>query len=468
MRSWLPILVAVAAVLGTFAPVLVRPDDVVWSRDSDVVSQYEPYLRHAAESCSATGRLPGWNPVPFGGIPALGNPNAPFLYPPVLPYLFWPSPWLFGGWFALHLAWLCLGTYLLARRLDCSRTAAAFAGIAFALGARVLGHVHAGHVYVLAAVSWLPFALVFAGDLSRRLRAAFPLALCLAMSLLTGALQISYYTVGLAALWAVGSAVAASSGRPVRMFAPVLAFAGAAACGVALAAVQVLPQWFAAAESVRAGGLDPVFAAAYSVDPASLAGLALPLPLGHPAAGTYWGAPHFWELSTHLGVTVVILCLIAVIGRVKRCWPLGALLLLSILFAMGRYTPLFPLLFEHVPGLDRLRVPSRAMLIAALAAALLAARGLDRVLSTPDGARLPLTRWALPVAGGACLALTLAWLALKGPIVDSLGPLLQRAADPEADLLAPVFRWPRDPEVVYGTVRTSLLVRSRSGSCRGD
>jgi hypothetical protein len=436
----LPILLAVAAVLGTFAPVLARPGGVVWSRDSDVVSQYEPYLRHAAEAYSATGRLPGWNPVPFGGIPALGNPNAPFLYPPVTPYLAWPSPWLFGLWFALHLAWLGLGTYLLARRLDCSRTAAAFAGLAFALGARVLGHVHAGHVHLLAAVSWLPFALVFAGDLSRRLRAAFP------------------YTIGLAALWAIGSAVAAAPGRPVRALAPVLAFFGAAACGVGLAAAQLLPQWFAAAESVRAGGLGAAFAAEYSVDPASLAGLVLPMPLGHPATGTYWGAPHFWELSTHLGIPVLILSLIAVVGGSKRSWPLAALLLFSLLFAMGRFTPLFPLLFEHVPGLDRLRVPSRAMLVAALTAALLAARGLDRVLSTPADGRVPLARLTLPVAGGACLAVALAWLMSKGPIIGALEPLLAGAADPEAGILAPVFRWPRDPEVVYGTVRTSLVV----------
>jgi len=49
----------------------------------------------------------------------------------------------------------------------------------------------------------------------------------------------------------------------------------------------------------------------------------------------------------------------------------------GILFSMGKYTPFYQFLYDHLPGIDRFRVPKMMLFITALGLAVLAARGVD-------------------------------------------------------------------------------------------
>ena len=98
---WWPL----GAVLLFLGPALVDFDGVVWSPESDLAGQYLPYLDHLAGGAGPPAR----NPVPFAGIAAMGNPNAPVAYPPVALYLVWPRAWLLTALLAAHLVLMAAG-----------------------------------------------------------------------------------------------------------------------------------------------------------------------------------------------------------------------------------------------------------------------------------------------------------------------------------------------------------------------
>jgi len=406
-------LLPVAAIVLFFLPVLLAFESVAWSPASDFAARDLPYLDFMASSDS----LPVRNPVPFAGSPALGNLGAPVAYPPVAVYLAWPNGWWLSVVLVGHLVLLALGMYRLARGLGLSPLAGAFAGIAVGLGGRVFGHVWAGHLWLICAWAWLPWALHLARQLPARPGRIVPLALVFGMTFATGALPVAYLTVMAAVLTAVVAAARGERPRLRRLVtSPALVFL-AAAGGTLAAAATLLPGWFAAQESARGAALDPAFAGAFSLGFADLPGLVLPLHLGHPAEGTFRGGLDFFERCMTPGAAVVIFALagLATPGDRRRWWLLAGVAT-AILFAMGNRTPIFPVLYRALPGLDRFRVPARAMLLALPAVALLAARGFDLALGMTAGDRLRLSRRVLPSLAGALVIATVVWVVFREPL----------------------------------------------------
>ena len=69
----------------------------------------------------------------------------------------------------------------------------------------------------------------------------------------------------------------------------------------------------------------------------------------------------------------------------RAAWRAGAIVAVvavagGILFSMGRYTPFYWFLYEHLPGVNHFRVPKMMMFIPVLGLGVLAARGLDLLL----------------------------------------------------------------------------------------
>ena len=70
---------------------------------------------------------------------------------------------------------------------------------------------------------------------------------------------------------------------------------------------------------------------------------------------------------------------------------LVGLILISFLLALGKNTPIYPWLFNHVPGFDMFQAPSRFSLWAEFGLVMLAAIGVDQ-WSRPEGRGLYWTR----------------------------------------------------------------------------
>jgi uncharacterized membrane protein YfhO len=144
---------------------------------------------------------------------------------------------------------------------------------------------------------------------------------------------------------------------------------------------------------------------------------------GNPAHGDYWGYGNYWEDAIYIGVIPLLFAILALVRgvagrdeRKKLIRALGVVSLIAFILALGKNTPIFPWLFEHVPTFDLFQAPARWNLIAVFALSLLAAFGAD-AWRTPEGRTLYWMR--LATAGAAMVALA-AWL------IGALNPTIRQ------------------------------------------
>src|SRR5918993_2990631 len=259
-RRWLPNLaIALYFALLTFAlfgDLLTTSRAVVSAVDMDVDQQYFAWRSFAFGELRA-GRLPLWNPYPFGGVPALGNFQNAVLSPPNWLHLVLPTGRAINWVFALHvfLAGVLAAAWCRARRSGV--IASALGGTIYALSGPFILHVYAGHLNYLTVLAWTPLLFIAVdGIVSGRRAAGIAWMLgtfAVAMQVLAGCPQPAYYA-GLAVLLYAALRLIRS---PLRAW---LRAGGAIAAmflvGALLSAAQLLPAIEAGRESVRAEPLD--------------------------------------------------------------------------------------------------------------------------------------------------------------------------------------------------------------------
>lgn len=412
--------------------------------------QFAPWWRYAAETLRA-GELPLWNPLVGMGAPLLANYQTG---------LFYPSNWLYllldtaGGlpaltWgmalgAALHLGWAGTGMARLARRLGLGTLAQTVSGLAFGLCGYLVAR--AWFFSVLSAASWLPWILLaltrwFGPRSSESIRpdwkAPLLLAALFSLQLLAGHAQTTWYTGLLAAMWTAFLAWQGDGTLRARLARLGRAWLGLGAVvlfAVLLAAAQLLPTAEYLLQSQRAVAVDYDLAMSYSFWPWRLISLLAPDFFGNPDHGDYWGYANYWEDAIYIGLLPLLLALGALAawlrGRrqataslsgtdemayLRRRLPpfLMALLGLTFLLALGRNTPVFPWLYRHVPTFDMFQAPSRYLIWAEFALALLAGLGVS-AWSRPYGSRRQWVIRGLIAALGLMLAAGAAGLLLQG------------------------------------------------------
>lgn len=424
----LPFLPVWAAALLLLAPVYLAGKAIFWGAS---LLQFGPWWVQAWESVFS-GRLPLWNPRLGMGAPLLANYQTGLLYPPY---------WIYGllyalgggrgvGWgmapvAALHLAWSGLGMALLARRLNLNPTAQAVAGLAYGLSGYLVARL--SFLSINAAAAWLPWVLLCltpapGGPLVDRRR--FPgLAACAALLLLAGHAQTAWYVLLLGGLWCAFWAWRQPGGWRARLSGTVRAWAFyglALLLAAGIAAAQLLPTAEYLAQSQRAAAVEFDYALNYSFWPWRLLTLLAPGTFGSPASGDYWGYANIWEDAVYVGLLPLLLAFAALLGSLRRradrppralVWFLAALFVAALLLALGKFTPLYPWLYRHVPTFDMFQAPARWMLWGVFSLALLAALGAEG-WRRPRGWGLYWARLGTMGAAAVSLGAGLAWLYL--------------------------------------------------------
>ena len=155
-------------------------------------------------------------------------------------------------------------------------------------------------------------------------------------------------------------------------------------------------------------------ASGYHLNPINALQLLSPRALGGP--GDYFGHDNSWESLTSIGLVPLLLAAIAVARAPERLAVRGWLILAvaALVFACGRSLGLFTLMYYVLPGMDRFRVPSRALFLASLAVSMLAGYGVNtlrsRSIRPGSWERLALKAWvaaallAIVVEGGRWVA----------------------------------------------------------------
>lgn len=393
----------------------------------DLVSFLFPTYRFAARSLAA-GALPLWNPHLYGGAPFIADIQAGFLYPPNL-LLFLLRPEFdyrtLQGMSIGHIYWAALGMYVLLRTLrwpdrPVARPAALLGALAFALSDPLL--IHLGNLNLVAVLSWLPWVLAaYAHGLrTGRLLWVVVSGVLLAVAGYAGHAQSSLY---LALALAVYTGVWAALERPARV--PRTAWAiwsgGRLLTTLALAALLtapiLLPALQLTAYTARSGFTyqDTI---AFSLAPTQLVGLLTPGFFGRGPA-LHWS---LWDRveTPYAGVATLLLAAAALLVvapvRRRRLWPWVALAVFGLATALGVYAIVHGWLTVVVPGFAQMRAPARALVLWTFGLAVLAAVGLDALLSRAHAQTPGMKSWFAGVRWGfvalAGVALPLSYLAL--------------------------------------------------------
>ena len=341
-------------------------------------------LAHFQHDCFWRGELPFWNPYNYCGVPFLAQWNTMPLYPPALIYLLLPLTWSLSFFCLLHLWFAGFGMFQLARRWTGNRFAAAFAGVAFAFNGLTLNLLMwPSHI---ATLSWMPCVVLTTEAAWRQGgRKIFLAAIVGAIQMLAGGPETILFTwLLLLALWIQqfatgGGGAAAPPNSPQRVPAnsakrgamiwrfPIVVF-----LIIALTAIQLLPFLDLAAHSQRETGFADT---RWSMPAWGWVNFLVPMAFGNTwDMGVFFQYGQNWTSSYYLGIGTLWLALLAVWTlRDRRVWLFGACAAVTLIFAFGENTPIYPALRRIIPQLSLITYPVKYLTLAAFFAPLLAA-----------------------------------------------------------------------------------------------
>jgi hypothetical protein len=386
--------------------------------------------------------LPAWNPYLGQGSPLIGDSSFPLFYPLNL-LLFFVSPQTLLILFPIiHLFFLYLGTYLLARTLKLKPNAAALAALTFTGGGVAVSQTFT--TMYLGGCTWIPWALIcFLKCLrSSSYRGLYfvSAALCFSLMFLVGALEYCAMTGILALLF--GLVLEPRRGRTI------LALSLLTVLTMALCALVLWPMLNLLPYTDRGAGLSLVRAGRWSFAPLELLGLVVPKVFGCKLLPLEWVtsyAHRTWFLSIYCGCVPFVFMIQGCTRffedqRARLC----ALIVVCFLpFAFGIFTPVYLTAYELVPAIRSMRYPAKLFMPVFLALSLLAGIGFEH------GFKSKLWRRVISTL------LTLTILALVIAAANDDLALLKKLAFPLATCLCVIYCLGRAPR---SKLRTYLIV----------
>lgn len=375
--------IAVGAVLAFWlAAALVWPLTgmvVPW----DSKNHFYPMLRYLGDTL-AQGELPLWNPYHFGGHPAAADPQS-LLFTPSMVLFGWlvpkPSMTLFDVVVFAHFLPGALAMPFIFRRRGWHPAGAVAAAMIFVLGGSAAARLQ--HTGIIFGYGLYPLAFLLLEEALDRISYAFAAAFAVVASLMViGRDQVAFLSA--LSLLALAAATAAGSASPLaylRRRIGLLALMGG--LGAAILAVPVIVTLQFLGTSTR-----PSFgygvAAMGSLPPESLATILVGNIFGSLRwTYDYWG-PDWHSLregtwtdrSTNYLFAGTVPALLIVwhgiaarrlLAREFRFFLVFGLA--TLFYALGRYTPIFSVIFDNLPGVSLYRRPADATFLINIALA---------------------------------------------------------------------------------------------------
>ena len=388
----------------------------------DILNFHYP-LRKILIDSYANGRLPLWNPFIYLGQPMLANPNYMAFYPTNLFHLVLSFNYAFKLHFLIHPILGGLGTYFFLRRLALRSIPALAGAIAYQFSGPVLSFLNLYNLLpATALIPWIGWT--FQGALrGHRVRRTMLFGFLLALQVIAFEpilFQCCIFLILALSIFYLLEQENRKGALRILVFVlcPALAFAAG------LAAVQIVPTLELLPLSARGSGLGYSMASGWSMHPVDLMNLFVPNFYGvlYTIDSTAsWGEAfhEFREaylVSFFMGSVTLLLAAMAFFSARSRLRTvLGSFAALSLLLALGKFAPLYPLLYRHLPLFDLGRYPCKYFLLTALLVSMLAAMGLEAIIDRLAAQRM---RWSMKgalvaglAAGGVFLCLGLMWTA---------------------------------------------------------
>ena len=414
------------------------------------VQQYEGMSKDILDNRAATGEDAQWTGRMFGGMPAfLINVKYPAqavkgTIGKIVKVVDTPASFLFFSMTAMWIAMLLFGL---------SPWVGLVAALAYGFSTYFMLIIGAGHVTKMWALVYAPLMMAGVYCTLRRNAWAGAALTALFTSLEIGANhpQITYYfVIAMAALWISEGIIALRSkrGRDFARRTALLVAAGVAAVGSNFA-----PLWYTwqhTKETTRGGselvaegahgdeGLDLQYATAWSYGKTETLNTLVPDFMGGASSDTfapdgpvaealrpygmeqaaqymprYWGDQPYTAGPTYLGAAVIFLALTALfLLPARQRWWIVAATLLTLFMAWGSNMMwLTELLMRYLPGYNKFRTVSMALVVAQWTLPLLAALGTGIAIERSEQTDLKRLTRAVIRSAAICAALLLVLIA---------------------------------------------------------
>jgi membrane protein YfhO len=380
LRPLLLVTLLIAIVWAIAASRWIVTDTVVpW----DAKNQFYAFFRFLASAIHA-GHAPFWNPYHYGGHPSVADPQSLIFAPAFVAWAWFdgtPSMRTFDLIVYAHLLVGAMAVGAMGWRAGWPPPASVLAAVVFMLGGPAAGRLQ--HTGIILSYAMLPPALLLMSlALERRsvlIAAAFGVVTAvLALGRNHEALLLCFVLLAVLA-----GEIASASPRTEWLTERRSVLATMAVTTAGLVALPLLlTLQFAALSNRPAIVLNQALEA--SLYPANLATMAVANVMGSlESTVVYWGPNHdtlpevgatdrsFNYLFVGAAACVVLLWLgIAGGGMLRRGRRvLAGIFIVALLYTLGRYTPVYALAFQYVPGIDLFRRPvdGAFVLVAALA-----------------------------------------------------------------------------------------------------
>lgn len=347
---------------------------------SDITITHFPNTFFLKSQLSTNKVLPFWSPSILSGYPFVANPLSGIWYPPGWLAMIFPLPLGFNLVAALHLAMGGLGMFLFLRGEGLGRKASFFGAVAFEGMPKIFAHYGAGHITLIYALSWTPW-LLWSGKKSLNKRTGIDILSIMFLSLIVladprwipyaGLLWVSNILIN---HFQIVDGLQEPGHRSIMKYmsnlgSKLLRLTGELLAVFLITSPMLLPLMEYVNISTRSH-LDINDLFIFSLPTARLVGFVFP---------EFGG---FHEFMIYPGSIVVLLVFLAILRRGKKLrdyfWIIYGFI--AIIFGVGALSPLTGIL-NSVPGLNLLRVPSRAFFVTSLSMSILAAFIVDSLES---------------------------------------------------------------------------------------
>ena len=368
--------------LGLFVLTLLYFHDVLTGKvmlvERDLTSFFYPFRLIWIETVRQ-GHFPFWNPFIKCGVPLFATIQPAVLYPLSIPYLFLPLDLAFNWTIILHFFLAGVFTYILMRELGASLQGALAAALAFLFSGYLIS-VH-NVLNTLLSVSWYPLVMWFGCRMVRTglLRWAIASGISLCCMFLGGGLEIVLLTFASLLLLCLYPRVLPPKDEEIRpnLQRRLISLGTVLLIFLGLSMVQILPFLELYRLSQRHGGVELTQATLWSLAPKDLIHFLLPALYGPTnTPDLYWKFQNYLK-TIYVGPVVLCLAGFYFVRQGRHGLALLAAMVVSLVFAFGGHTPLYPFFHKYFPLFSAFRYPVKFLVLFVFYLCVAAGLGLD-------------------------------------------------------------------------------------------
>lgn len=362
---------------------------------SDVTELVTPFFQFNAEAFGK-GEIPFWNPYAYGGTIHIAEPDIAFFYPfhfigyvlvnaGMSPFTWIAFTIIFHFWLMqIALAWLM-------KKNGFSLWASLFTAIAFVFSSKIV-FAH-NYVSFIINLAWVPFTLLALQQFlkTNKWKWALLMALTFAFSFLGGNTNIVFFSLIIYivyfVVWFINEWI---QQKHLKFFAPKIL---PLLISVVFILLLTMPQLIETLSFLPYSTRDAItfdFASDGSLQWKQIATVFSPKIFGFysenaPTAYPFWDATtgnraqiyHYWETAFFFGLSTFVLAFVGAYHHFKKPMAIMALFLIvfGFYYALGKNSFLYQILFDYIPGFNKFRIPSRALIFTVFGFAILAGYG---------------------------------------------------------------------------------------------